>query len=566
MSTCQTIACGCALAFFLVAGCRTPQQLAESADKAAALQIEKSQEKALGAPIAFTIEKPSDALRRRLLADQKLPGLEPPPATHAAPLPDPFVLSLNDALKVGAAHSREYQAIKENVFQSALALDLEADAFRNSFAGALGVLFSSDNSEEANVDKITGTGEAGLTRKLKAGGTLTTRLAFDLAQLLTGDRDSSAGISADASVSIPLLRGAGRAIAMEPLTQAERDLVYAIRRFERYKQDFAIRLASDYLSVLQQLQAVKDATSNLDRVQNAFERARRMADAGRLEGIQVDQARQDVLRAESRLNAARQSFESSLDDFKLTLGLPGDARIALVEAELTALSEAGAAEGTNTPAPPIDEPRAIALALTNRLDLLNTAEATADAERAVTLSRDALRAGLTFRGGVSTRDTSEKLSADDLAGLSLRTDRTRSFAGLDFDAPWERTAQRNNYRASLIALERARRDLEAMEDRVKLDVREGLRNLAETRQAGRIQALAVDLARTRVNSTEIYLQAGRAEIRDVLEAQAALVSAQDALTRAIVDRRLAELNLQRSLGVLQVNPEGLWREYNYSTP
>ena len=76
-----------------------------------------------------------------------------------------------------------------------------------------------------------------------------------------------------------------------------------------------------------------------------------------------------------------------------------------------------------------------------------------------------------------------------------------------------------------------------------------------------IQAKSVTVARRRVESTTLFLQAGRAEIRDVLEAQEALVSAQNALTASLVDYRVAELELQRDLGVLEVDDQGLWHEY-----
>ncbi|MGB2823773.1 MAG: TolC family protein, partial [Phycisphaerae bacterium] len=65
----------------------------------------------------------------------------------------------------------------------------------------------------------------------------------------------------------------------------------------------------------------------------------------------------------------------------------------------------------------------------------------------------------------------------------------------------------------------------------------------------------------RVTSTDLFLEAGRAAIRDVLEAQEALVQAQNSLTAALVAYRIAELELQRDMGVLEVNEKGLWREY-----
>jgi len=47
----------------------------------------------------------------------------------------------------------------------------------------------------------------------------------------------------------------------------------------------------------------------------------------------------------------------------------------------------------------------------------------------------------------------------------------------------------------------------------------------------------------------------------VLDAQDSLLSAQNALTAALVNYRVAELRLQSNLGLLEVNEEGLWQEY-----
>ena len=80
-----------------------------------------------------------------------------------------------------------------------------------------------------------------------------------------------------------------------------------------------------------------------------------------------------------------------------------------------------------------------------------------------------------------------------------------------------------------------------------------------------IQRQAVKLAERRVDSTGLLLQAGRAEMRDVLEAQSALLSAQNSLISALVSYRLNELELQRDLGVLNVTVDGTWLEKDLST-
>ena len=54
-------------------GCRSPMQHREKADKVAAEIVRQKQQEALGQTEPFSIERPSDILRRRLLDEQDLP-------------------------------------------------------------------------------------------------------------------------------------------------------------------------------------------------------------------------------------------------------------------------------------------------------------------------------------------------------------------------------------------------------------------------------------------------------------------------------------------------------------
>ena len=55
-------------------------------------------------------------------------------------------------------------------------------------------------------------------------------------------------------------------------------------------------------------------------------------------------------------------------------------------------------------------------------------------------------------------------------------------------------------------------------------------------------------------------EAGRANTRDLLESQDALLLAENSLTAALVDHTIAKLNFFRDIGVLQVRPDGMWEE------
>ncbi|MFH1614165.1 MAG: TolC family protein [Planctomycetota bacterium] len=605
------------LTLFTETGCKSPAEYRLEADKVAESIIQEKTKQALGQAQKLDIERPSDILRRRLLQEQKLTystkaslgSDQLDPVEHwpeenypeaKSSLPDavlfleedkPPKLSLLQALEVGARNSFDYQTQKEEVFRKALALDLERNEFRNIFVGQVESLISSDTTGERAQSGTLYSGNFGISKKLETGVDLSTALAIDLANLITAGGASSLGISGDATISIPLLRGSGKHIITEPLTQAERDVVYAIYEFERFKKTFAVDIATEYLAVLRQLDGIKNSEENYRSSITSARRSRRLAEEGWLVQIQVDQAIQNELKARERWIRAKESYKKSLDSFKSLLGLPPDAVIELDRSELDKLlaptseimkeiaqQEASQEKQEILPADAlielvepsrdnagpleIAESSAMRLALDNRLDLRVAQGKVYDTQRAVIVAADALGAELTFLGSAELGEarTIGKANLDD---AHFRTDKAKYSALLTVDLPFERTKERNIYRNSFITLERAVRDVQAMEDKIKLSVLNELRDLLQSRESLYIQARAVNVAQKRVKSVNLFLDlgAGKAQIRDLLEAQEALLSAQNELTRAVADYRIAELQLQRDMGLLKIDEKGLWQEY-----
>ena len=587
---------------FLVLGCHAPVAERASADAAAYRILDEAQKEQLGESEPFTIEAPADSLRRRLLLDQALPTSDVaslgshdverieqwPDPEYGSNLPEAPVppwntrttlkLSLFDALTIGARNSRDYQTVKELVFQSALALDLERDQFRQTWVGILNGDIERDLSADPNVTTAGAGAALGVTKRFKNGALMTVNLAFDLVKLLTQGRDSSYGIFGDATIAVPLLRGSGRFVVEEPLKQAEREVIYAIYAFERFKRTFAVQIAGEYYAVLELQEEADNEQENYRWLIDATRRARRMADAQRLEETQVDQTQQDELKARDAWVQAIRTYESRLDEFKLLLGLPVDAAIELDRSELERL-----VQSTQFPAPPpqdtqvpADQPvvvippsregggpfelspeQAVLLALENRLDLRVVIGRVFDSQRAVAVSADQLRADLTLLGSAQVGEAVVSPTADN---SDLRLDQGtysfRALAGL----PLERTAERNLYRTSLIEFERAVRAVQQTEDQVKLEVREDLRVLREARERLVIQTQQLALAERRVDVTSRLVQVGRAEARDYLEAQSDLTDSKNALALERVRYRLAELALQRDLDLLEIDADGLWTE------
>ncbi|MEM8872659.1 MAG: TolC family protein [Planctomycetota bacterium] len=543
--------------------------------------------------------------------------------------PEPVVLTLIDALKIGARNSRAYQTAKEGVFITALNLDFERDQFEFRFAGLLEADVLSE-LEGADTSGVVVSPSLSLDKAFKTGALLTTRIGLDLSQLLSGTEEESFGLFADASITVPLLQGAGVEIVTEPLQQAERNAIYSIWDFERFKREFAVDVATQYFSVLQSLDTIANSQANYDRLRYNAERSRAFFEEGELPGIQVDQAVNNELDALTRLISAEQLYEEQLDAFKVFLGLPPDATIELDPAELERLqplaervigteamasirlqsttspaTNPGRADGdaatqpatrpstrpttgpatrpgTQSGTQPSTQPgrdrssgentsfanpledadrlfrdSAIKIALANRLDLSIEFAQVIDAQRAVVVAADGLEGVLDFSAGAAVGSSRGPFSGNLDNDLDLNFSDGTYSGGFRFDLPIERTAERNAYRVALIELDRAIRDAQEFEDAVKFDILSALRSIRVAAENLRIQAQAIRVAERRAAAANLLLELGRAEVRDVTEAEDALVDAQDGFTAALVSFYLSELELQRDLGVLEVNETGM---------
>ncbi len=510
-------------------GCRSPQDFKRSADSQVYELVAKRRAEIASRAYVheepFTIEPPSDSLRARVLEGQTELG----------------VLRMADLLDLAAEESREYRRQRENLYLTTLDLTLASDVFTNRyFGGADGIVASSGG--EADFAQVSPF--ARVTRFLESGAAL----AFDVGlrvfrDLSTGDAWTTIS-DVGLGITQPLMRGSGRRIAREPLTQAERNVVYAARDYERFRRSFAFEVANRAFRILQQHNVIENVRVNLSSLRLLRERNEALAEAGRLSDIQVDQARQDELRSENRIVEEEASLQASYDDFKLFLGLPMGASFVVdpIAFERLRVEESLWVDGGAGPL--------ARLALARRLDFLTAEDRLVDAERQVYIRTDALRAGLDV-------DLAASLSSDPDRPFSFDIDDLAWQAGLDLDLPWERTAERNAFRESLVVAERALRDVQAATDTITRDIRDELRNVRQTRETYEIQARSVELAERRVESAQLSFDAGRATTRDLLEAREDLLDAQNAATQALVSHYLSLLALFRDMEILVVDESGL---------
>ncbi|MBN2418330.1 MAG: hypothetical protein JXL81_03015, partial [Deltaproteobacteria bacterium] len=251
----------------VISGCSAKYHR-NKADKTALSIIKDAQENVLGKSDDFSIERPSDILRRRLLTEQELaiygneslgtdtldkikhwPEKNYPAAVKSPedkieiPEDKPLLINFFQALKIAAENSSDYQSQKETLFRSALTLDLNRNDYSFIAKASGDSTYTLNKSSGTDAKSVENSGTVGLSKTIKYGAKFTTNLTVDLVKLLTAPKDSAFGIGADASISIPLLRGSKSYIKAENLTQAERNVVYAVYDFERYKKTFTVNIA-----------------------------------------------------------------------------------------------------------------------------------------------------------------------------------------------------------------------------------------------------------------------------------------------------------------------------------
>lgn len=604
------------VALVAISGCRSAQDYRREADETSKTYLQAVQREVTGTTEDFEIETPADTLRRRLMLDQNLlandpasfgirdiptnrywkaedrllPGGEDPSVAIWQGGTNALEIGLVDAVRIAAFNSPDYKSRKESLYRAALAMDLEDDAFRSIFSGRLASNLSirrDAHERDALANHAVSHDESasfGVNRKFRNGVRVTGSIMANLAGMLTGDTRTAWGSSADLSISVPLLRGSGELVNTESLTQAERSFVYEIRAFEQYKREFICRIESAYLALVLAKRQQQNQDEAFRRVIRSTRRSYRMSEASRMSQSQFEQAHQSELSSKASWIASCQSYEATKDAFKITLGLPPDARIEPRESDLTELEKyvgrfiealpesydmGKGGEIELDPPDSVDEGGlksrtdiAIATAFSNRLDFVTVRDRLEDAQRQLLIAEDRLRAEVTL--GASAANVAETVGPTSRrSGVNhgrIHPRETSLNPILTVDLPIERRAERNGYRNALIAVENAVRNYQQEEDQLKSTIRGDMRSMSQTKDNLLIQYMAMNLAERRVRNQEILLQAGRADMTVMLEAQDSLVSAKNSLYAAMISYKNQELALQRDLGLLEVSVNGTWKE------
>ena len=478
-----------------------------------------------------TVEKPALAPAEPQPPPDPVDAVPPVPAP---PGPDVEILSLAHALEIAIETNRDHITRKESLYLTALGLTSTRHIYSPIVAAALSYIFTgSDTGPEVHTPAIS----MSLSKLLPTGG----NISFGgLAAFNTVGEDAFSA-SANVRLTQPLLRGAGREVAYEALTQAERSLLYAIRDYELYREGFSIDVASRFYDLVQQKQSVDNQRRNLDGFVFGRKQAEALFSVGRTSELEVLRARRSELTSQNSLIEAEESYHLALDQFRIFLGLPEDhpIEVAAEEPEFVPVSW--------------DVQSAVEVALKNRLDLLNRKEQLEDAERGLRIAKNGLLPDLNLELGYTR--------TGDAAASFVHQDLNDEFysAALSFGLPIDRLVERNAYRSSQFDLSQAMRSYEEFHDSLEVGVRSTFRELERRKKSLDIQTQLISDQERNAKIAQLRFEQGNFSNRDVVEAQQALLDARNALIREKVDYEIARLRLLKDLGILFIDEKGMWK-------
>ena len=459
---------------------------------------------------------------------------------------EPLQLDLPALLAFAIEHAPEYRAEKEGFFLATLDLIIQRHEWGPRFFST----FSAD---------LAGTPEAGdfdtaldlvsslvVTQRLPYGGeasieALVNYTSFVQQASLNPSPREVQDAALVASFDLPLLRGAGY-VAREDIIQAERDLVFAARAFERFRRAFFFEISDTYFGLLQQQNAIRNQQLQLEGLQALADRLNAQVRRGRTPQFEADDAEAQVLFGESNLIAAQDAYQAALDSLKITIGLPTTYPLEITRSEI------------DIAVPALDQAVAVLTALENRLDLQNTRDQVDDAQRAALIAKNQLRGELGLSLDVSLNTDSDAARG----GLGFELSDSSYAVGLTYGLPLDRVSELADYRGSLVLFEQAKRNYRVDRETVSLEVRDAIRDVDRGRLTLTIQERNIELAQRRLEGVRIRQRREPIEPRRLIEAEQDLLDARNSRDEALADLQTAVLQFLLVTGQLRVGPAGQW--------
>lgn len=306
--------------------------------------------------------------------------------------PKAFRVKLQQCCELGLINSREFQTRREQVYLAALPVTAERFAFAPQFFATEQAVreWTGSDVPEGLRNRWRIDNELGVTKRFSTGALLLAKFAN---QTVVEMGNGSPRLLSPSIVSWdffqPLFLGGGKAVTLEALTLSERQLLYEIRDYARFRKQFYANIAAGvpvqtlgltnvpaarpflgslpgagisgagnvqvspgqgevqrvgpqvfdapnegFLNNLLRSGILANERENVESLAGYYDQYREFQSVGDISELQVSLVRQQLITSQNRVIQAELSLRDGLDGFKLQLGVPPIIPIELDDAIL----------------------------------------------------------------------------------------------------------------------------------------------------------------------------------------------------------------------------------------
>ena len=451
-------------------------------------------------------------------------------------------LGLQESLLFAFKNAREFQFAQEEYVLSCLSLLIEQHRWVPRFFDNLTTTIDANPESGFYTTSLGVVNEWGVTQKLPYGGEVSARYLANFSEFLhrevsQGDDPSRLTSQFVLGASIPFLRGSGP-IAQEALIQAERNLVYAARKFEDFRRDFLVRLTTEFLNLQVERRRLLHTQEGIEYYDKLSARQRALYEAGRANFYQTAEAENSALSEKAKLARQWESYRLSVDRFKRLIGMDIGQPVIISEDALA------------LEVPKVNMEQAVTTAMMNRLDLQTERDRLVDSQRAIRNAENGLLPDL----NLELQATIDSLGDSDWDGIDPDFEDIGYNARLQLGLPLDREIEKLRVRQAQINLERAQRAFVLFRDTLVIDVRSAVRDIDANLFALDMQRRNVEIAELGMESIEA--DPDRVSVLSSLQSIQQLIQAQDGRDAAFRDLQLSILKYLNDSGQLRVHADG----------
>lgn len=245
------------------------------------------------------------------------------------------VLSRDTAMQLATLHGRDYQTQIESLYNIALNVSLQRFTFQVQPFASEALTYQTSGARSNLNNNLTAVGRAGLNRAFYSGGQFIADFSNNLLFQYTGNGINTVRSTLLLSATQPLLRGAFARNVTQPLSLAERQMLYAIRSFTRFRRQLYVQVVAGYLNFLNQVQAIRNQEENLRNLARNLAETEALVAANQKTLSERDAVAISYQSAQLSLLGLRAQLQTSLDGYRVqSLGLPPDLPVTIDDSPL----------------------------------------------------------------------------------------------------------------------------------------------------------------------------------------------------------------------------------------